>query len=269
MLADSFKSFLSNLVLLRTSNSPEVVHAARVCWRRFKSGMRLFLPVFHPHDLPPLEDLKPLLTSLSRLRDLDVARFQTLPGLSHACKTEFAVRDQDWNRLMLVFVQEDRRQRRLIRAVLLDPGIQNTLTEISQWLDDLKSRDELFASRKVARNELGAWAECRVRQLHKRLDDLSKRPETAKRQHQVRILAKQLRYNIDMLREVLPRKMTKKWYLRAADLQASIGKTRDILRAGTLAGEINVPSDIANRLQYITSNLASAQDHSFNRATSA
>lgn len=233
-----------------------MVHVARVCWRRFKSALRLFKPLLHRAHLPAIEGLRPLLTALGRLRDLDVASYQTLPSLFDDHKDFPAVYQQEWARLIHSFVREDRQQRRAVRAVLQDPVVQRTLAAISQWLAELELRDEFFTSPKAAAGKLRPWAKRRVRQLHQRLSDAHKRAETAQSQHRTRILAKQLRYNIDMLHDVLPRKMTKDWYLQATNLQSRIGRTRDLLRASALARELNVPRDIAERLQYIISSLA-------------
>ena len=42
VLGEMFAQFSQNLDTLRTSDDPEVVHQARVGWRRFRSGLRLF-----------------------------------------------------------------------------------------------------------------------------------------------------------------------------------------------------------------------------------
>jgi len=56
-----------------------------------------------------------------------------------------------------------------------------------------------------------------------------------------------------MLRDVLPHKTAEKWHLEAINLQTRIGQTRDMVRANALARELELPSDIAERLQSISS----------------
>jgi CHAD domain-containing protein len=87
--------------------------------------------------------------------------------------------------------------------------------------------------------------------MHKDLRLATASANTAKRQHRTRILAKHLRYSIEMLRDVLPRKHAEKWYLEASNLQSRLGRTRDLLRASTLAEELQVSSAIAEHLQSI------------------
>ena len=64
------------------SDAPEVVHQARVGWRRLRSLARLFAPACAARPAPAAAALAPLLQSLGHLRDLDVARTQTLPALA-------------------------------------------------------------------------------------------------------------------------------------------------------------------------------------------
>jgi CHAD domain-containing protein len=70
-----------NLVAPRQSDDPEVVHQARVAWRRFRSARRLFKPVLAGADMPSLQPLDPLLGLLGEIRDLDVALLETWPRI--------------------------------------------------------------------------------------------------------------------------------------------------------------------------------------------
>jgi hypothetical protein len=62
------------------------------------------------------------------------------------------------------------------------------------------------------------------------------------------IRAKTLRYSIEMLEPVLPRKQVKDWHHEATQLQCGIGRERDLVRAVSLAQEPNVPAQEVQRL---------------------
>lgn len=192
-----------------------------------------------------------MLLALSRLRDLDVARFQTLPELSSAFVGESATRAQEWRRLTLKFADADRRQRHAVRAMLEDPGVQSSLEAISQWIGTLAVRTEFFMPQGSTVGHPHSWTRRRVHQIHKKLRQTKARANTPKSLHRTRILAKHLRYSIEMLREVLPRRRAEKWHLEASNLQSRIGRTRDLLRASTLAEELQLSHDIAKHLHSI------------------
>jgi len=253
LLGKAFGDFRTHLDLLQESNDPEVVHQARVSWRRFKSAMHLFKPLLQKDGIPANDALQPMLKALSRLRDLDVARFQTLPKLSSAYLEGALAHTQEWERVTRVFASADRQQRLALRAVLREPVIQGTLKDISQWIAKLASHSELFVARDHADGALRSWARHRVRQMHRRMRKAKANADTAPSQHRVRILAKHVRYSIEMLRDVLPHKTAEKWHLEAINLQTRIGQTRDVVRANALARELELPSDIAERLQSIAS----------------
>jgi inorganic triphosphatase YgiF len=79
VLREMLNQFTTNLNTLRHSDDPKLVHQARVGWRRFRSALRLFKPVLSVERMPSWEGLQPLLMTLSELRDVDVARLETLP----------------------------------------------------------------------------------------------------------------------------------------------------------------------------------------------
>lgn len=249
LLGEAFRHFRTHLALLPKSSDPEMVHQARVGWRRFKSAMHLFKPLLQKDSIPAHAALKPMLKSLSRLRDLDVARFQTLPNLSRACLKETPMPAQDWRRLTRTFADADRQQRRAFRAELQMPDVQDTLNAVSQWIAELASHENLFVPRGNANGALHSWARRRVRQMHKTMRNARVHADTVQSQHRVRILAKRLRYSIEMLRDFLPHKAAEKWHLEAIELQTRIGQTRDMVRANALARELKVPPGIAERLQ--------------------
>jgi len=72
-----FDQLCRNLAWVLQSDDPELVHQARVGWRRWRSAARLFRPWLP--SLPPRNALRPLLDAMAQCRDLDVARTDVLP----------------------------------------------------------------------------------------------------------------------------------------------------------------------------------------------
>ncbi|MDD2545595.1 MAG: inorganic triphosphatase, partial [Burkholderiaceae bacterium] len=67
VLGEMLGQFGANLYLLATEDDPEVVHQARVGWRRFRSALRLFRPLLNPPDPRLWQGLQPLLERLGAL----------------------------------------------------------------------------------------------------------------------------------------------------------------------------------------------------------
>jgi CHAD domain-containing protein len=65
----------------------------------------------------------------------------------------------------------------------------------------------------------------------------------------VRILAKRLRYGIEALRPLLPQNRAQRWCERAAQLQANVGSSRDVMQACALASRLEVDSGVVEFLR--------------------
>jgi CHAD domain-containing protein len=251
LLGATFARFCTNLGRLRTSNAPDVVHQTRVDWRRFKSAMRLFKPILVKKHIPATAALQPMLKSLGRLRDLDVARYQTLPALAEAALATDHTQEQAWRRITQTFARADRLQRKAARAALLEPEVARALADISQWIADMPTRDALFCAHDIGAADLRAWAKHRIAQLRKELSRAKQSADTEKHQHRIRICAKTLRYSIEMLEPALPHKQVKEWHREATQLQCGIGRGRDLVRAVSLTDELHLPSDLTEILRGI------------------
>lgn len=254
LLRDMFLQFTSNLSTLQTSDDPELVHQARVAWRRFKSGLKLFSKLLAGHAPPSLEHLQPLLSGLSQQRNLDVARLETLPPLSAAYAMGDAQRAQSWQDLMMALTQAGERQRQALRQTLQAPPLGACLLIISQWLEQLAAHSE---NRHVRKGALRQWARQRVLRLEKQLERAQKDANTAEDWHRVRILAKRLRYGTQALRELLPSRLARRCYSQATELQTDIGATRDIAHALVLVAELAPGSGLLEFLRGVAAGLSS------------
>jgi hypothetical protein len=67
----------ANLLLVSQSDSAEIVHQARVGWRRLRCTCRLLRSIKDLPSPPAADALRPLIDQLRELRDNDVVRLQT------------------------------------------------------------------------------------------------------------------------------------------------------------------------------------------------
>lgn len=248
VLSEMFCQFTTNLNALRTSDDPEVVHQARVGWRRFKSASRLFRPVLAPDAVPSWQALQTLLTCLGELRDLDVARTETLPPLAEAYTADNERRAQAWQAMTQALTHGADLQRKSVRYALQEPSVGACLLAITQWLAGLPASPS--ASNGAATKEsLRRWSRRRIDHLHAQFKRALKQADDPESQHRARILAKRMRYGIEALRSLLPDKRAQRWGRRATDLQTSIGTTRDLMQAATLVARLELDRGLAEFLR--------------------
>ena len=247
VLCEMFSQFTSNLNTLLLSDDPEVVHQARVGWRRFKSARRLFAPVLLADQSPDWQALHALLSCLGKLRDLDVARTETLPPLAASYTAGDPRRADTWQQMMQSLELAASLQRKTVRYALREPGVGACLLATTQWLDDLTATAAATASRPDSK--LQRWTEERILQLRGQLKLARKKTETVEQQHRVRILAKRLRYNLESLEELLPRKRTQGWREQAIQLQSNLGASRDAMQAVALLLELGTDRGLTEFLR--------------------
>lgn len=244
VLREMFGHFTGNLVALRRNDDPEVVHQARVAWRRFRSARRLFRPVLSDAGMPSWKALDPLLAVLGEIRDLDAARVETLPLLRDAYVAQSAASARTWDALADQLSQHAMERRTKARQLLEDTTIGICLLQTTRWLDVPEPIAGPQTTADVGGLSLRQWAIRRATRLHGRLKRAAQQAKDAQSRHGARILAKRTRYSIEALRDVLPRRITHKWYRQAVDTQKSIGTDRDLQQAIILLTRLQAPSDI-------------------------
>lgn len=235
ILSEMFSQFTTNLNALRFSESPEVLHQARVGWRRLRSAKRLFKPILPMDTAPTWEVLLPLLTFMGELRDLDVARKETLPLLADSYTEGQVPRIAAWLALDQGLARNAALQRKSIRYALADPVVGAALLETTQWLEALSVPIPLDPQAVGRDIPVRRWVRRRIARIHERLKYVLEEPIGAESQHQIRISSKRLRYAIEALLPLWPKRKTRRWYRQALELQTRIGLMRDLLRAGELA----------------------------------
>lgn len=254
VLREAFCQFTSNLQALRASDEPEVVHQARVGWRRFKTALRLFRPMLNLQTLPALQPLHTLLTLLGELRDLDVAGTDTLPPLAQTYTAADTDREKHWQNLLELISQAARLQRTAVRYALQTPAAGAALLAITEYLESglaLKTPAVPSTTPSKAKSlpPLRRWAQKRSARLHKNLQRALKDLSQPDSQHRARILAKRMRYSLETLAPVLKQRRARRWQQQALALQTRLGSNRDLQQAAVLAAKLEAAPALAEFLR--------------------
>ncbi|MDB5742992.1 MAG: adenylate cyclase [Polaromonas sp.] len=254
VLREMFGHFTTNLNALRAGGDPEAVHQARVGWRRFKSAWRLFRSALAGPAMPDWQPLRPLLTFVGELRDLDVARTETLPPFAGAYTAGNPHREEIWQALMRDLTQAAGLHRKSVCHALEQPAVGLTLLAITQWLEALPDAHGL--DDEAPKTSLRRWAGHRIGRLHQKMEGALKGASDPQSQHQARILAKRLRYGIEAVHPLLSRRPARRWRKQAVQLQESIGAARDVMQAAALAGRLGANAGLAEFLRGVAAGQA-------------
>lgn len=222
-MADMLEQFTRNLEALWHADAPELVHQARVGWRRWRSMEKLLRPWWPwPIDHAPL---RPLLQALGEQRNLDVARTETLPAWADAWPGAAS----EWQAAIDRLAQACQAQRRAVRAQLATPATGLGLLQLAEALWRMGAGGQGFG-RQAARQRLQRWH----RQLHRLLDSAEHGAIDLASLHEARLLAKRLRYGSEALAGAMSRKRQRqasRWAGEATDWQTRIGQARDAWQA--------------------------------------
>ena len=248
VLRESYLQFTANLYTLCRSDAPEVLHQARVGWRRFKSALKLFRQISEDSGLPALAPLQGLLSQMTVLRDVDVAASEVFPTFASAYQGSHPTRTAEWQQLEAALAADQQAQRASLRALLAEPSVGATLLGIAHWLE-LGAVHPVVGPRKGKTKPFHKWLARRLESLADELKTGQKKPQTPETQHRLRILSKRLRYGVENLRALLPRKRAERWYRTATQLQTLIGLERDRHQAIATAERLHAPEGIVGFLR--------------------
>ena len=244
---ETFSQFARNLDILLLADGAEVVHQARVGWRRFKSALRLFKTELAPERIPDASSIKPLLASLGRMRDLDVALVETLPLIAPVYTFDASDRQLHWSKFLQTVSEAAKTQRIAVRDAVRDPIVGATLLNITRYIEDMTSTDAVGTESKS--RSLESRAEHRLRKLKRKLELALEVATDKDSQHRARMLAKELRYGVESTQSVLPNRIAKRWLKKAAALQGSIGLSRDFQRLHQFAAEFGADAGLVEFLR--------------------
>jgi len=226
-----------NLAWVLQSDDPELVHQARVGWRRWRSAARLFRPWLP--SLPPRNALRPLLDAMAQCRDLDVARTDVLPHWQAAYVDGDPLREASAHTTLEQLRQRSHAERARIREHLAHTDTGATWLALAAWLHELGALDNAAPPVPQPNSEPGTvpatqWARDRVSKLHRRLEKALSASDTAQatlqQRHEARLLAKRTRYSVETLLDLLPTQKAQGWAQQATQAQTRIGADRDLLQ---------------------------------------
>jgi inorganic triphosphatase YgiF len=250
VLRASLLQFTANLYTLRSSAEPEVLHQARVGWRRFRSALKLFAQ-HHTQGMPAaLAALQPLRQQMALLRDLDVLATELLPPYAQAYQGDSAQRATQWQHLQAALQQERLAQRAELLQRLAKPAVGQALLHLIGWLEVGAAAPPTPLD---APGAAAAWVARRVAKLGHGLDralagaELADMPQA--QQHQLRMLAKRLRYSVEDLHPLLPVKRAKAWQHSATALQEQVGRQRDLQQAIGTVRRLQAASELIGFLR--------------------
>jgi CHAD domain-containing protein len=202
--------------------------------------------------------LQPLLAALGAVRDLDVAHTESLPRLADVYVAGDPGRAEKWRRMQRRLGHAGAQLRSTLHGAIDNPATGQALIAITQWLEALSASpcDHDRAQGQPAGER--DWAVRHMRSLRRKLREARKNTDGARRPHQMRILAKRLRYGIEVLRPLLPAQRARRWHHTATRLQADIGARRDALQAVDLVQGLRGHRPIAEFLRGHLTGMASA-----------
>jgi inorganic triphosphatase YgiF len=259
VLREAFLQFTANLYSLHASDAPEVLHQARVGWRRFKSALKLFKQD-SSNGLPTLTPLQDLLSQMAALRDLEVAAYEVLPAFAAAYQDGDATRGLQWQHLQAALEQDHRDRRAALQQALSEPAVGHCLVQLTRWLElhdlapacrtDKAGTGGNAGKAGVDNKAPSAWLHKRIKKLADALKPALRHGSAdAAAQHRLRILSKRLRYSVEGVRVLLPAKRAERWHRLATETQTRIGLERDSLQAIATAQRLRACDGIVGFLR--------------------
>ena len=258
VLLEALGELVHGLALLRGRDDPEVLHQARIAWRKFDAVLRLFVRRSAlPAAMSP-QRLRELLVRMGALRDWDVAGLVTLPALVRRCHPRTPALQTGWDALVLQWANARPVLRGGVLAALEDPQVERFLLAWAQWLDSgLLSAPGLLKG--VGRKRpVSEWATRRLQAQFARLAPTPGPSSDRAALHQTRILAKRLRYGVEALRPLLPKRRAAHWHARAEALQKSMGTQRDLRQALEIVTSLEAAPEIVAFLGAVCAGLDAA-----------
>lgn len=218
--------FYINLLKLCESEEPELVHQARIGWRRFRGTCRLLRTVKELPEPPATGPMQVILEQLRALREIHVTRYEILPRIN--------ANNKDFSSLSQALEAEAHVRLDVLRHLLQDAYIGNHLWQHAVWLMQLKERSYPKPSRAFVSQSRAPWIKKQVAKIHQAFEHAKANRTNATSQHRARIWAKRLRYAVDDFEGLLPH-TANKWRADATQTQDKFGKQRDLQMAAILA----------------------------------
>ena len=216
---------------------PEYLHQMRVALRRIRSALRFFREAIDPaFATDATAGLKTLARATGQARDFDVFATQTLPAIVAAYG------DASVGRSVAARVAVRRRAARdALREVLRSPQHTRLMLAIARWLA------APGAAPSQASASLVDFASREIRKRHKTLAARGKQATRlgAAERHRLRIRAKKLRYAVEGVAAIFPRKRVKAYVAALSEIQEDLGRANDARVGSRVVANLEVPVALA------------------------
>jgi triphosphatase len=216
IVAHGLDVLLANTAALRDVHAPEYVHQGRVALRRMRSAVRLLDRKHKDFPEALALELRWAARLLGAARDADVLVTQTLPKLFATAPRE--LRGEAKATLARAQAKRDGARADVLGA-LGTARFARLALRLQAWT--MTPPPKRRTLKRLAPRALG--------KAHRRLFDAAQffAALSPERRHRVRILAKRLRYALDVMSVALPREVTERYIKALAELQDVLGELND------------------------------------------
>lgn len=235
VLFDAWDQVLRNTALLMHTEHPEVLHQARVGWRRLRSLTRLLRPRVGPAPQSPA--LHAFWQATGPVRELDVMLSQTLPAWEAAYVAHDPQRQAEWAVVLEQVAAARAQAAATVHARLAAPDTGQGWLDWGEWLGGV--------AHQVAHDAPQDWADWvtdRLDRQHTRWKRLRKTAASEGERHVLRLRAKRLRYGTEAFASVLPRRQARRWLRAAGQVQQDEGGRRDLRQCVLWLERLAVPA---------------------------
>ncbi len=211
---------------VRAADDPEFVHQARVAIRRLRTAMRFWGPLLPPTFRAAHEPgWQALAQALGDVRNRDVLALHTLPPL-HECFPEVPA----LNRLAGIAERQRQQAHRKLRALLEQPDFGQLVLRTAAAIHALPDT--------IGLESLEEFSCRRLRGLYR---DVLRKAALAtgdpEAHHRLRIAFKRLRYALEFMAPLYPRKAVRRYVTAAGEMQELLGALNDTVVAEALIAE--------------------------------
>lgn len=246
LMAHGLSVLLANTEALHEGRDPEFVHQARVALRRMRSALRLLDRKHRDFPEPLANELRWVGQALGAARDWDVLVESTLPAMLAAATEALRTRMRTLYRRAIW--RRDQEHRKAV-AALSSARFARLALRLQAWTMTPAPKGGRLARR----------APKVLARAHARLFDAARSfaALSPQRRHRVRILAKRLRYALDVMSVALPAEPTERYVKALAELQDVLGALNDV--AVTRGALHNISSSTSVRA--MVTNWLAEQEH--------
>ena len=226
----------ANIEMLLRYDDPEYVHQSRVALRRVRSAIRLFDREHRDVPRSLADELQWFARILGEARDWDVIADETLPSLAEGIGVDAT---------KPLVAQADARRRRAredIRKTARSARYAALVLNGERWcMTPAPAGTELLADAAAPALQRASKKLFKAARFFAAL--------TPERRHQVRILAKRLRYALDLFSVALPKQATARYIDALAELQDMLGQLNDASVAAAVLPQLTKSARIKKSVQ--------------------